>query len=173
LRIVSAALRYVNEGDPENDKWFNTSTIYGTAIGGFQALGLLLRVAPEKLSAISLSAWSKWIPILLKYPYGESGRLNLQPLLIQAAYSRTPGEIIARLEQAIDSENDSNGYLFVIHKMDLCWDERLGAALLAKAREPHLKQPVVRELLQRLLEHNVTGSRELAKSFITVPPPDS
>jgi hypothetical protein len=170
-RIVSAALCYVNEGEPENEKWFNTAEIYFSAIGGFQALALLLTMAPEKLDAISTTTWNKWVPILLKYPHG--GAEKLKSLLLEIAYARTPDEVIARLNQVIDSDNDRHGYLFASGEMDLCWGERLAGALLTKAREPHLKPSVVSGLLQALLKHNTTGAREVAKSFITVPPPDA
>jgi len=169
-RIIAAARRYAEEGEPENDKWFNTSEIYFSAIGGYQALSLLHTVAPALLASISIAAWTKWIPILLKYHHG--GRPAVRPLLVHAAYLLIPDEVISRLKQVIDHDNDRHGHLFVGREIEVCWDERIGSALLAKAREPHLKPEVINSLLQVLLEHNVIGARELATSFIKIPPPD-
>jgi CRISPR-associated endonuclease Cas1 len=171
-RILSAALRYVNEGDPQNDQWFGTSQVYYSAIGGFQALTLLLRETPEKLDAIPAATWKKWVCILLKHPGTESQTAaEIKSVLLAKAYQYAPDEIIQRLMQVIDSENNHHGYVFVNREIDACWGDDLGEALSRKARESHLKVPVVGNLLQSLLKHNTAGSRELATSFVSVPPP--
>jgi hypothetical protein len=170
-RIVAAAVRYVDEGEPENDKWFNTSQIYFSAIAGFQALALLLSVTPRKLETLSATIWTKWVPIILKYPHVDTGKSSLRLRLLQMACARTPREVAMRLLQVIDSDNNGHGYVFVDREIDLCWDENLGTDLLSKAREPHLKPTVVKTILDLLLRHEVPGSLELAKSFIVVPPP--
>jgi hypothetical protein len=172
-RIEDAAFRYANAGEPENDKWWGTSETYFSAIAGFQALGLLLRVAPKKLHDLSNPVWRKWIPILLKYPHTGADGAELQSILLTTAHSHAPDEVITRLMQMIDHDNKHHGYLFVSREIDVCWDGELAAALLTKATEPHLKPSVVSSLLQALLMHHTSGSRELAKSFIIVPPPDT
>jgi hypothetical protein len=172
-RIVAAAVRYVNEGEPENDKWFNTSQIYFSAIAGFQALALLLSVSPRTLETVSAAIWTKWVPIILKYPHVDTGKLSLRLRLLEMARAYTPREIAKRLMQIIDSDNNSHGYLFINHEIDLCWDEDLGTDLLSKAREPHLKPAVVKTILHSVLQHDLLGSLGLARSFIVVPPPST
>jgi len=168
-RIILAAIRYLNDADPENDKWFGTSQIYLSAVGGFQALALLIVASPEALASLSNPSWKKWVPIITKYPSDE--KIELQYELLKLAYSRVPGEVIARLMQVVDFENNQNGYLFVGPKIDVCWDDRLAGVLLEKAKGTHLKPPVFQALLRSLLAHDASGSYELAKSFVIVPPP--
>jgi hypothetical protein len=172
-RIIAAALRYANEGEPENEKWFGTSEIYFSAIAGFKALVLLLTTAPEKFHSLSKVAWVKWVPILLKYSYVGDGKLNLKQDLLMAANSCVPDEVAMRLTQVVDLDNNKNGYLFVNREIELCWDERLAKALLEKTIEPHLKPAVVGALLHILLQHGTPGSCDVAKSFIIVPPPQT
>jgi hypothetical protein len=170
-RVLAAALRYLNEGNPQNEEWFGTPTITYAAFVGFRALALLLVAGEEKLQAISTETWRKWIPILLRYPYSESHELKLQKRLLQRAYSLVPEEMIERVNQLIDHENEQSGHLFIVNEIECCWDDRMGSAILAKASDPRLKERVIGSLLELLIQHNVKGYQELAESFISVPPP--
>lgn len=172
-RIIDAAVRYVNEGEPDNDKWFGTSELYFSAIGGFQGLTLLLTAEPETLKGLSDTAWRKWVPILLSFAHMDSAEIKSQELLLKSAYAHAPEEVIARLDVLINHENAQHGHLFVLRKVDLCWDERLGSALLSKVTDQQLKPAVVETLLQSCLEHKTLGSGNVARSFIKTPPPNT
>jgi hypothetical protein len=133
-RILDAAVRYLIEGDPENDKWFVTQSLYFTAIGGFRALALLMVTEDARLESLPPNVWAKWVPVLLKFPYGENDKLKLQERLLRCAHERVPDEPIKWILALIEDENARGGHLLIAKEVDICWDEQLGAALLEKAK---------------------------------------
>ena len=67
-RILDAAVLYLQKGDPRNDDWFRTSTIFGEAVAGSCALALLMMCTQEaRLDGLSKEQWAKWVPILLRF----------------------------------------------------------------------------------------------------------
>jgi len=109
---VAAAVRYAEEGDPRNETWIATPSIPGEAITGFHGLALLLLVAEDRLDALPPSAWSKWMPMLLRHGNMEKDDLELGVRLLKRAYALIPEDVIASLERVIDSENERTGYFF-------------------------------------------------------------
>jgi len=172
-RILGAAYQYIHSGEPESEKWFATSETYYVAIAGFQAIALVFRVSPERLDSVPSSVWEKWVPILLQYPHGGEENSKLRLSLLKKAHLHAPGELTARILQLIDAQNGQHGYLFLDHEIDICWDEGLANALFQKLTDTNLKAPVVARLLQMLLKHKNKNSREAAKAFIVVPPPET
>jgi predicted NACHT family NTPase len=169
-RIQHAARRYVSDGDPENEKWFGTNEIRFSAISGFQALVLLLRVSPDEFNTLPNQVWLRWIPIILQYPH--NGALELKSKLLRDAYIRTPDEVVGRLMQRIRFDDAGIGYLIGDKDLEACWDDRLADAVLTEVRKQQLKPAVAGALLELLLRHESIGSRELAQSLVSTPPPD-
>jgi hypothetical protein len=165
-RILDAAVRYVQEGDPQNEQWFRTQSISYSAIGGFRALALLLVLEDPRLAALSKEVWRKWVPILFRHLYSEKDELQLQSRLLRQAHVLLPEEIVNRIIELIDSENERNGHLFLAREMDVCWDERLGNALVEKSRSPALQPQILSSILEFLLQRAFPGARESAESRI-------
>jgi hypothetical protein len=163
-RVCDAAVRYLQEGDPQNGEWFQTSSIPYPPIAGFHALALLAVVEDPRLNTLSKAAWSKWIPILLRIATSE--RDELQSRLLRRAHELLPDETVKRILEIIDGENERNGHLFVAKEIDICWDERLGAALLKKSSSPTLKPQIFGSILEFLLQRDFPGARESAESRI-------
>jgi hypothetical protein len=172
-RLVDAAERYVNEGDPQNAQWFGTPNTPYTATSGVRALTLLLNTAEAKLQNISIDSWRKWVPALLSYSFGGSSGEQLQSRLLHLAYSHVPQEVINRVLQLIDSENERSGLFLVASEIERCWDDGMAQPLLEKARDPRLKQHVVGDLIGLLIRHGVAESVDLAESFLRPPYPES
>jgi hypothetical protein len=168
-RILRAAMRYIHEGDPENEKWFGTRSTPYIAIGGFHALALLMVASSERLDEISIEAWRKWIPIILTFPFGHANELELQSDLLRRAYKLLPEEIIERIKQLIEAKNKDNDHLFLGREVEICWDDRMGKALLIEAKNPELKLHIVRTIFDMLLRHGEAGALEFAESLL-VPP---
>jgi predicted NACHT family NTPase len=170
-RIVTAAMQYVFDGDPENEKWIETSNISYSAIAGFRALALLLTQDRDKLRSLSSAVWRKWVPILLRYPNTSGKIAPLQQQLLKRAYASVPQDVIEFLNRIIDRENAQFAHVFIADQVECCWDEILGTALLRKAGDASLKPNVVVALLNLVLKHDVPGSRDFAHSLLTLPPP--
>ena len=125
-------MRYIHEGDPENDKWFGTRSTPYSAISGFRALALLMVAGNENLDQISTPAWRKWIPIILTFPFGGTKELDLQSGLLKLAYKLLPEDVIQRIRELIEAKNKSDDHLFLAREVEICWDDRMGKALLAE-----------------------------------------
>lgn len=165
-RILSAAIRYLHEGDPENDKWFGTRSTPYTAISGIHALALLMIQRNESLNQIPTAVWRKWIPVILTFPFGHSKELDFQSGLLKHAYELLPEEVIKRIQQLIEAKNKSDDHLFLAREVETCWDDRMGNALLVEAKNPELKTHVLNSILELILPHRVEGAREFAESLV-------
>ncbi len=165
-RILDAAVRYLREGDPQNSEWFRTSSISYPPIAGFHALALLMVIEDPRLDTLSKEVWCKWIPILLRFLTGEKDELQLQSQLLRRAHELVSDEVLKRILELIDSENERNGHLFIAKEIQTCWHERLGAALLEKSRSPALKPQILGSILESLFQHSFPGTRESAESRI-------
>lgn len=164
-RIVDAAFRYLNEGDPKNDEWFRTPSLPYLAISGFRALALLMTMEDKRLDSLSVDAWAKWVPILLR-SHGEKDELKLRPRLLRRAHELAPDETLKWILALVEAENERDGYLFIADEIEICWDERLAAALLEKSKSPGLKPRILASILEYVLQHNVPGALESAESRI-------
>jgi hypothetical protein len=172
LRILESAFRYIQQADPKNEEWTVTSNRTFGAIACYQALVFLLREKPELLNAIESEVWKKWIPIILRQRFGDRPELDAQACLVKMSYSQAPVEFIRVLIQTVENENAIHGHLFVLRGLDQCWDADIGTALLDNAKVGGLKPEILGTLLCKLLEHEVPGAEEFAKSLITLPPND-
>ena len=168
-RILHAAVRFIHEGDPENEKWFGTRSTPYLAISGFQALALLAMHGKDALSRVSTAAWRKWIPIVLTYPFDDAGHASLQADLLRTAYRLLPGEVVSRIEELIDAKNKSDDHLFLSREVEICWDSRMAQALLAQARKPDTKPHILSSILDLLLPRGVPEAREFAESLVEAP----
>ncbi|PYT57412.1 MAG: hypothetical protein DMG35_20320 [Acidobacteria bacterium] len=164
--ILRAGMRYIHEGDPENDKWFGTRSTPYSAISGFRALALLMVAGNENLDQISTPAWRKWIPIILTFPFGGTKELDLQSGLLKLAYKLLPEDVIQRIRELIEAKNKSDDHLFLAREVEICWDDRMGKALLAEAKNPELKTHILNSILDVILPRRVEGAREFAESLV-------
>ena len=164
-RILDAAVRYLDEGDPNNDEWFHTPNIPYAAIGGFRALALLMISGDTRLDSLSTKAWTKWVPILLR-SHGERDELKLRPRLLRRAHELVPDEPRKWILALVDGENERGGHLFVTEEVEICWDEQSGAALLEKSKNPTLRPQILASILEWMLKHNFPGARESAESRV-------
>jgi predicted NACHT family NTPase len=171
-RIVKAAIRYAEAGDPQNEQWVETAGILGTAIAGFQALVLLSAKDEERLGQLAPETWVKWVPVLVRYPFGETHGTAFRERLLKQAYNQVPEEVIGRIFQAVNFENQRSGHLFQTREIESCWDERMEKALVGKLTDPQLKPNVFATILDLLWSHGVPAARGIAeaaidKSFLT------
>ena len=174
LRIVRAAEDYVAKADPHTERWLCTNKVHRPAFAGYRALLLLQHQSPHSLQAIPDEAWQKWAPMIVAYPIiTGTGDEAPHQSLVREAYEHAPEEVIDTLMLLIDDENEDSEYLHITRKIESCWDDRLGQALLAKAQDPDLKPEFLRSLLSDLMDHRVHGARAYAQSLITTPPPEA
>jgi predicted NACHT family NTPase len=174
VRIVETAKRYLFAQDPNTKEWLGKNVIHRPAYAGYRALRLLLQEAPDFLSGIPSDVWKKWAPITLAYWItGGKEDEEAQQKLINMAYKHAPEEIIYTLVVLIDKEDKELGEIYIIRKVEGCWDERLANALLTKVKDNKLKPGSIGSLLSNLLDHNVKEAKKFAESCVPLLPPSS
>src|SRR5574337_1946915 len=171
-RLIEVARRYVLEQDPDEDTWLGTNILHRQAFAGYSALRLLLQEAPRLLSAIPEEAWRRWAPIVLAYPTSSAiGEEKPHHELVKLAYHYAPSEIIDTLMILIDQENREHDHIFIIRKLESCWDDHLASALITRVSDEELKPECMGDLLSALLDHGIDRAGEFAKSLIPLPLP--
>jgi len=177
-RILKAARRYILEQAPDTvegvRQWREEHVLHRPTFAGYRALLLMMQTDPEQVTVLPQAAWKTWAPIVVAYPV-PMGTAGDEPhkKLAQAAYCRAPDEVLDTLMLVIDKENDEGEHIFVTRNLEDCWDARLGAALLAKAKGAELKPGCMGSLLHELFLHKVEGARTFAQLLVPLPPPTS
>ncbi len=133
-KIVSAAKRYISEGEPNNKEWMGKDIIYRPAMAGYRAMRLVLKEDSEYIGKLDHEIWQKWASIILAYPMQNSEKANiLDDTLLKVANIYSPDQIEKTLIFSIKKENSKNG-LIEINRLNCIWDEKLEAVLMKKLK---------------------------------------
>jgi hypothetical protein len=169
-RIVQAAATYLLKGDPHAKTWLGTNTIHRPALAGYRAIRLLLTLGLAPGKELSAEVWQKWASTVLACPSGASDDQPRQEL-VKLAYDRAPDEVIRTFTVLIDRENQQGSPTSIVWRLAHCWDDRLRAALLAKAQDTSLKPSCIADLLSPLLEQGTKEAENFARTLVPTPPP--
>ncbi|MBI5934130.1 MAG: hypothetical protein HY867_10510 [Chloroflexi bacterium] len=163
-RIVSAAKRYIVDGEPNNKEWMGKNIIYYPATAGYRALRLVLKTSHEDILGLDAQAWKKWAPIILAYPMRSSEEADiLDDTLIKIAHICASDEINNSLAFFIKKENRVNGYIgSLLNRLKSIWNEKYERTLLKSLKSRKLLPNLFREILVFLLQHHSITAKELA-----------
>ena len=154
LRLMAAALRYVETYDPRPNDWIGTSTLNLPAVAGYRALRLLLKLHREAVESLPNGAWELWAPTLLASQSLMENDGGEEPsALLALAYENAPETILTTAMRLLDHENERHQRLFLLRKLRNIWDKRLAAALLEKLCDKRLEPEALGDLLGELLQH--------------------
>ena len=187
-RILSAAKKYINEGEPDNQEWVGTNKISFPAYAGYRALRLILEKEPEWFEDISSEIWLKWIPIILLYEFGIYGQkiidpeemylirddtnLRLNPeivfrnMLLQMAYPLAKNQLVASLLAEIDNVNEHSRSLAILSRIEIIYDNFIGKSLQDKLEKGNIKPGIVGNILEFLISHNYEATNDYAKNLL-------
>jgi predicted NACHT family NTPase len=166
-RLINAAKEYLNKAEPNSDTWLGTNIIHFPAFAGYRALRLLQNEDPLYLSELNGEVWEKWAPIIIAYPTSSgTGDENPHLLLVKKAYEYAPEQILGALKILISYENLESDHIFIVRKMELCWNDRLAQTLLDLILELDLKPNCMSNLLDELLAHNIEEARNYTRALI-------
>jgi predicted NACHT family NTPase len=172
-RIVSAAKKYISDGDPKPEEWIGTNILYRPAFSGYRALWFLWHIEPSFVEGLSTDIWRKWASAIFHYPiFNGSGKevYNIHRKFIASAYHHVPDEIISLLMAELDSLGTPNAVID-FDKIKECWDERLIAALRGKLTEDDLKPELFHKILNVLIKHKDSEAVALAHKLLALPIP--
>ena len=171
-RIVTAAKRYLLQGEPNSEHWLGKNIIYLPALAGFKALRLLLSIGPGELVSIPDNIWKKWALAIVAYPArSDKAHEVAHQTLICMLYKQDSEEALNALSAVISAEGDSSTFFSALKGFEGCWDSRLGNVLLNKAKELSLKPTCFAHILKMLLQHKVDEAIQLAESLLVLPLP--
>lgn len=168
-RIIAAAREYVKSGNPHTLTWLGTNKFSRPAFAGYRALRLLLKLYPEELLAFTTEIWQKWAPVIMTIPNGINQGQNeeIEKILLKVAYLHAPEVIISTLLVMIEKENQDHGEVFIIRKLEPCWDEQLAETLFEKVKDPILKEGAFKTLLRNLIEKNFQPANNYAETLVS------
>jgi hypothetical protein len=172
-RIVEAAKKYLENGNPENDKWIGTNTIHRPAFAGYRAIVLLEKFEPEFIKKLPKSVWEKWAAIIYHYPvFNGSGNDEYERhrQLIAKTYKIAPEKIVELFNQEIESKSEEVYWSF--EKLKYCWDEILKNVLKEKLKNSDLSVSITRNVLSQLLQLDDAEAGKFTCQFIKFPIPE-
>ncbi|MBE9068537.1 hypothetical protein IQ260_17970, partial [Leptolyngbya cf. ectocarpi LEGE 11479] len=167
-RIISAAKRYIQDGEPNTETWLGTNHFPYSTLSGYKAFRLVLDKDIEFFSKISAEVWRKWTAIILDYPNARNDKnIDARQQLIQNAYQNAPDEFIRVLLKLIKQENTEHGSITIIKELKYLWDKKLEVALLDKLNDAELTSRSLGDLLAILLEHQANEAVSFAESLLS------
>ncbi|HBE21183.1 MAG TPA: hypothetical protein DEG17_15325 [Cyanobacteria bacterium UBA11149] len=171
-RIINGARQYILQQEEINYTWIGTNTYNRSDLSGCRALLLLLQKEPDVLNNLSSEIWKKWAPIIIAFPCNnQHSEAYLE--IIRHSYLNAPDRVISTLLDLIDQENREHNCIFIIDKLEKCWDEHFKVAILEKTKDKFLNPKCMGQLLEYLLKHESNEAREFAKSLINFPLPSA
>ena len=172
-RCVRAAYRYLLAGEPNTSEWLGTNTFHRPASAGYRALLLLQKLSPDLLDTLPTETWQKWAAITIGYPELPGvDTAEAMENIVARTYRHAPNEVRDATLKIIDHENAERGRVFVLNKLERCWDDALASTILEKLRSDELLKPkAVSTLLGAILSREVNGVKEHALSYLSEPLP--
>lgn len=170
-RFMQAAHSYVLTIDPDTPTAFSNAAGDEPVLAGYKALRLLFQTATDLLATLPSAVWARWAWVVLVYPLSSGyGDDEIPRALVSTAYQHAPAAVLLHLGRRVDEEDSQDRHIFVLARMRACWDERLSAFLLNKAREPKRSPGGLSTILDTLLAYGVTEAKTYAESLLTPPP---
>ena len=170
-RLVNIAQLYVEHCDAAPDKWFaKPGVVHRPAYAGFKALYLLSRERSDVFVSLPASVWKKWVPAILGTP-NFSEQEDVSIFLTERAYTAVPEELAEWIVKEVRREGTAGNSLEVLYKIEKIVDSRLERALLEAAKMLDLRPGAFSQLMELLLNRQVSGAEEFCESFLTLPLP--
>ena len=110
---------------------------------------------------------------LVEVPFDQKDDLQIGERLLRRANQNVPDEMVRRILDLIDGENERDGYFVLAKEVEVCWSMQLGAALLEKSKSADLKPQILSAVLEILIERQFPGTRESAEGRLEAVSPES
>lgn len=101
-QIMAAARRYLENTQPDFERYFGTSTFGWDVIAGVRALALLLTSGQGR--ALEDWVWGNWVPAIVLCSFNDDSESTMEALLAEAA-RRVPAMLLDATERQMVGEN--------------------------------------------------------------------
>ncbi|MGF0118272.1 hypothetical protein ACQFYA_18415 [Promicromonospora sp. Marseille-Q5078] len=133
-RFVDASDRYIREHSCHVEMWLHKPEImFHPAEAGYRALMIMLRISPDRLRQIPVSAWREWAPIITSWPTSFingatwDDKLELLELAGPEAQQAARKALIARADAAVSSGRRP----LLTNESEYLWDDTVAACYLS------------------------------------------
>ncbi len=166
-RIVTAAQKYLQDGEPKESSWLGTQTWYRPAVAGYRALYLLCHEAQGIVLRLDGDLWRKWASAVAWFGAEPKSDNSAFVQLIELTYRNAAQEYLRTVSLSIDSPGSEGRVNSLLRKLRFVWDGRIAELLLTKVRERHLPEPVFVRSLIELMKHHVADAKVFAESLVS------
>jgi len=173
-RIIKAAKKYLEVGDPETQTWLGTNKFSNPPFAGYQALHLLSKQDSDSIAAISAEIWTKWIPVILHFAnssFGNKGEKDEAcQRIIRAAYRKAPDEFITTLIVVMNSNNYSPRTFYphdIYRLVSNLLDDPLPEVIINKVGIDALQAGMLEILLADVFDKQIDKARSLAVPLVS------
>ncbi|MBN2565436.1 MAG: hypothetical protein JXB46_06965, partial [Candidatus Eisenbacteria bacterium] len=168
-RILTSAVGYFAQVDPEPDRWFGANTTFYPAWAGYCILELLLHQDRAKLDELAEEIWRRWAWAVVGIPC--HARDEDAQCLVHMAYRHAPDEVLAAVQRLLLATDEQHARRGLIQIMSLCVDQRAVGFLLELVRLPRLAAQAQTDVCAFLMEHGVVEARRQLESHLSRPLP--
>jgi hypothetical protein len=172
-RILNAARLYILEGDPQESEWLGEAVIFRPAVSGVRAFRLIADKDPEFIENLQPEIWKKWAPAIVASLWpDDADDEDALKILVKKAYVHAPDEVLNALTIMVGKEDRQYGNIFIIERMESCWDSRLEKAILLMVKEANLKAESVGVLTRELVRHRSREAYGYIRSLLNQTTPE-
>ena len=170
-RIIDAAKTFVANYKLHSDP-LATGSFSFSALSGYRALILLLRIQPDFVRQLLPDVWKSWAPIVIHFPIIDADSLApVHESLTTLTYKRAPRTVLEEIIAVVDKENKDHGMVFVLRRLQNIWDAVLETALIEKLDDQLLKPAAWGTILSELVAHFVPHAIAIAETVLQKPIP--
>jgi hypothetical protein len=166
-RMVAAAEKYLQEGEPAPERWFGTNVLHAPATAGYRALRLLAEAGDDRRE-FDAAMWQRWAPAIIGWPpSGADGESTFDSWAVDRAIERAPAAATAWIGRELDRDLRRGDTPFVLHRVQAGWSPELEAAVLKRAKRSSLRPGARAKVLRFLIRHGSEPARQHAERLVT------
>ncbi|HWH31691.1 MAG TPA: hypothetical protein VNU01_03370 [Egibacteraceae bacterium] len=166
-RMVAAAEKYLQEGDPAPERWFGKRILHAPATAGYRALRLLAEVRDDRRE-LDTATWERWAPAVIGWPAsGADDESAFNTWAVDRVIQRAAATSAEWIGRELDRDLRSGDTPFVLHRVKAGWSSELEAAVLKRAKRSPLSAGARAEVLRFLIRHGSEAARQHAERLVT------
>jgi hypothetical protein len=166
LRICKAAEKFLKKVVPNNDRIIETAGFSRLEYAGYRAFKILVEAAPKRFGSLSSSIWKKWVASIVLQPRYNTPSSATYDLILKKAFEHAPKEMRNAISGLIDTYCRNSQEIYLIDRLDSCWEKRTEQMLFDKVKRSHIKPKQFGQLIEKLLERDVPGVEDYAHRIV-------
>lgn len=165
--LIRLAPTYLEKGMCQPEKWLGQDLRLFPAEGGYRALLLLLKLAPDRLDELPPQTWREWAPIIIGWPVTANGaRWEDKKALLERALRHAQDALVESLLTLLRARRDAEMRPFIHDECDIVWSDVLEQGII-KLLEEGTSPSVQDELIHTLVRNSPSRSQDLLREWLS------